>query len=271
MDLASLRAFVTAADAQRYQGLPAGMVMVTVSHVHLTQRWPDIRVDLSTSVGALKERLYRHGGTPASMQRLELLLPGSKHAVVMADDARPVGFYSPVNGSEIRIVDLDPHSLARGGWLENTALVEKWEMPDDVYDKRENTVRKQKAAKEKARKEAAEAAVANAAPPPIPPTHKVGARCQVGPGARRGEIKFVGLVPGLGASPEEDAATVWVGVALDEPLGRNDGTVNGKRLFSCPPKHGVLAKLDRVDVGDFPPRDPLASDEDEDQDQDEEV
>ena len=38
----------------------------------------------------------------------------------------------------------------------------------------------------------------------------VGQRCQLNAGDRRGEIKYVGKVKGLGAG-------FWVGVALDEP------------------------------------------------------
>jgi tubulin-specific chaperone B len=51
---------------------------------------------------------------------------------------------------------------------------------------------------------------------------QVGDRCEVDPGAKRGEVKHVGPVEGL---PEGH----WVGVQLDEPLGKNDGTAKGKK------------------------------------------
>lgn len=38
----------------------------------------------------------------------------------------------------------------------------------------------------------------------------------------------------------------WVGIALDEPLGRNDGTYNGKRFFECMKQYGVFSRGESV-------------------------
>lgn len=45
---------------------------------------------------------------------------------------------------------------------------------------------------------------------------KVGSRCEVEPGAKRGVVKFVGQAEALGPG-------FWVGVQYDEPLGKHDG------------------------------------------------
>lgn len=52
-----------------------------------------------------------------------------------------------------------------------------------------------------------------------------------------------------------------VGVILDEPLGDNDGSVNGVRFFDSPAKHGVFAQCEQVTAGDFPPLDLFDADD----------
>ncbi|XP_053604427.1 tubulin-folding cofactor B [Plodia interpunctella] len=75
----------------------------------------------------------------------------------------------------------------------------------------------------------------------------VGARCEVRVpqlGARRAVVRYNG--------PLDGAKGLWIGVQYDEPRGKNDGSVNGKRYFTCPPKYGGFVKPVYVTVGDFP-------------------
>lgn len=39
---------------------------------------------------------------------------------------------------------------------------------------------------------------------------------------------------------------IWVGIELKDPTGRNDGSVKGKRYFTCPPNHGVMIRPSRI-------------------------
>lgn len=75
---------------------------------------------------------------------------------------------------------------------------------------------------------------------------------------RRGEVRF------LGAIPELPGPGVWVGLALDEPTGRNDGCApGGKRYFEAGRNCGVFVRPERVEVGDFPVLDELGEDMEE--------
>ena len=41
----------------------------------------------------------------------------------------------------------------------------------------------------------------------------------------------------------------WIGVILDEPVGKNNGTVQGKTYFSCPDGHGIFVRQSQVCSG----------------------
>ncbi|KAE9201670.1 hypothetical protein PF004_g18647 [Phytophthora fragariae] len=84
----------------------------------------------------------------------------------------------------------------------------------------------------------------------------VGTRCELlssGPSGslrasikRYGEIVYIGLIEGLSGDG-------WLGVRLDKPLGKGDGSFQGKRYFDCKPLHGAIVRPERVNTkGDFP-------------------
>ncbi|MCI4382413.1 hypothetical protein PGIGA_G00014610 [Pangasianodon gigas] len=57
-------------------------------------------------------------------------------------------------------------------------------------------------------------------------------------GQRTGVVRFCGKT--------SFAPGIWLGIELDKPSGKNDGSVGGVKYFSCPPKHGVFAPPSRV-------------------------
>jgi tubulin-specific chaperone B len=87
---------------------------------------------------------------------------------------------------------------------------------------------------------------------------QVGKRCRVGEeDSKRGEVMYIGDVEEI-----PGGAGKWIGVKLDEPVGKNDGSLKGKRYWGTEvegggPKHGVFVRPERVEVGDFPALDDL--------------
>nr|XP_006816774.1 PREDICTED: CAP-Gly domain-containing linker protein 1-like [Saccoglossus kowalevskii] len=65
----------------------------------------------------------------------------------------------------------------------------------------------------------------------------IGDRVLVG-GTKPGIIQFLGET--------RFAAGQWAGVVLDEPVGKNDGSVAGVRYFQCEPKKGVFSKVSKL-------------------------
>jgi len=57
-------------------------------------------------------------------------------------------------------------------------------------------------------------------------------------GVKKGTTAFIGET--------QFAPGVWAGILLDEPIGKNDGRVNGVRYFACQPLHGIFAKLNAL-------------------------
>lgn len=71
------------------------------------------------------------------------------------------------------------------------------------------------------------------------------------PLAKHGSISYVGPIPSLPGPP----GAPWIGITLDEPLGRNDGSVvadggTEERYFTCGRNRGVFVRAGRVEVGE---------------------
>lgn len=139
----------------------------------------------------------------------------------------------------------------------DTSNVDKYILPEVEYEKKTDSVlawkRAQKLGRfdpdapshEQAKVDALEAEVAQRGIAP-------GRRCRVAADdGRRGVVRYVGPVkeiPGGASGP-------WVGVQLDEPVGKNDGSIAGTRYWEqggSEMKYGVFVRPERVEVGEYP-------------------
>jgi len=130
----------------------------------------------------------------------------------------------------------------------DTSLVEKYEMPIQEYEKLPDSVLAFKK-QNKLGRFSSNVIDANQAFAQEASAIAAGNRCQIVDSTeanfnKLGTVRFVGHT--------EFKPGYWVGVELDEPLGRNNGTVQGKAYFDCAHNHGSFVRPDKVVVGDFP-------------------
>uniref|UniRef100_A0A672N2T6 CAP-Gly domain-containing protein n=1 Tax=Sinocyclocheilus grahami TaxID=75366 RepID=A0A672N2T6_SINGR len=225
-------------------------VSSTVSSFEVNRRF-----NRGITIAEFKSKLELIVGTPAAFMDLELFSTSDKLLQKLDNNEALLGSY-PVD-DDCRIhVGIDS-SLTPHGEFTDLSKVEKFEISDEAYEKRADSIRnfkknmklgrfnEENRAKQEealAKKEEEEKVAAE--------DIAVGNRCKVqvpGQPTKIGTVMFVGTAdfkPGY-----------WVGVKYDEPLGKNDGSVNGKRYFECEPKYGVFVKPLSVTVGDFPEED----------------
>ncbi|KAF2861182.1 hypothetical protein K470DRAFT_257091 [Piedraia hortae CBS 480.64] len=205
------------------------------------------RITPSWTLTHLKSRLEPITGIPRSSQKLILQTSPPIPLVSPTEDTTPLSIFPLTPGLELQVQDIRPPGL-RPNYTDVSA-VEKYSMPPAEYESRSDTVlawkKKNKLGRfdENAQHDAEEVRRRHDA---AAERVKVGRRCRLRPETdqRRGEVAFVGDIGELGGG-------AWVGVRLDEPSGKNDGTVEGKRYFHARAKCGVFVRPERVEVGDF--------------------
>jgi tubulin-specific chaperone B len=305
-DMMAVRNYVTARDDANRGGNNdnihgGGRMVVDITHSNLAQRHLEIPFDAHSPVSELQHKIYQQTGTLVDDQLLYVIEDGTVVAE-MLDTRRPIGYYIHKRfGLTVHCVDTNPHSISAGGALENVNLVPKFQLTDEEYHKRKGTLRDWKTSTDIAsyRQHLVEhqgvvaaqrhykegkglplgyrlidaatgkverddsifdiASVAHCAG-----DHNVGQRCEVQPGGRRGKIACtVPSIPSLGHG-------YWVGVILDEPVGKHDGTIHGVSYFDAPPQCGIFCRGMNVAVGEqYVERDLFDDDEEEENDGDE--
>ncbi|KAK9390504.1 CAP Gly-rich domain-containing protein [Lipomyces mesembrius] len=230
------------------------------------------RISPHWTLAHLKSRLEPITGIPASSQRLSLFIAHSETPILLTppdgrtDDDYSVGEFGDalVSFARVQVDDSRPFS-AQENYTDFTRVA-KFELSQEEYAKRDDTVLAWKKRNQLGR--FAETAsdrdkVSNKAQVEARRIH-VGKRCRVvEPSERRGIVKFVGRVPELQSAGTEEDDAVWVGVDFDEPVGKNDGTMQGVKYFEARKNHGSFFRPEKVEVGDFPEIDDMFDEDDE--------
>ena len=147
----------------------------------------------------------------------------------------------------IHVIDLNPNGELVQNNIDDVSTVKKYEISEEDYLKRPNNIRdfRKKLMKDPEYKKKVKESQG--------PTYeeeakaiKIGNRCIVGDGTRRGEVKYVGKCKELGHG-------FFIGIALDEPLGDNNGTLKGVKYFEAENNYGIMVRPNYVKVGNYPP------------------
>lgn len=221
------------------------VISSTVSSFGAERRFPT-----DCTVFILKGKLELITGSTSQFMNLELYDKENKLICKLDDDEKTLGFYGIDNGMRIHVIDTDPSKKA--GEFEDVSKVEKYEISNEDYDKKADSVRnfmkQNKLGKfsEEAQNVEERAKQKELAEEERSKSMKIGDRCEVKvlrQPTKRGSVMFIGQT--------EFKPGVWIGVKYDEPLGKNDGSVSGKRYFECPAKYGGFVRPSQVTVGDF--------------------
>ncbi|KAF7489036.1 Tubulin-specific chaperone B [Sarcoptes scabiei] len=135
--------------------------------------------------------------------------------------------------NRLRLFVEDPDAIK----FDNLSTVPKYEMNDEKYSERTDSVRvfKNKLRQSKLAQFDTD-------------RFKIGSRCEVtikNSESKRGQIMYIGSIGSLPGT--------FIGVYYDKPCGKNDGSFENIRYFECPQNHGSFVRPDSVHVGDYPP------------------
>ncbi|SGY45751.1 BQ5605_C001g00333 [Microbotryum silenes-dioicae] len=221
-----------------------------------------------------KDKLERVSGISSSVQVLSLqrTATGTGHSgqvpqgqTVVAqlnEDHKTLAQYGVQEWMTIRVDNSDAHGKTQSSLFTDTSLVEKFELTNQKYEARSDTVLAFKRRHQLGRfAPTADSSHELAASQrmQLPDNLVPGARCEVALSdvlSRRGTVRFLGPTQ---FGPQDE--TVWVGIEWDEPVGRNDGSVDGVKYFETKPLRASFVRPDKVTVGNFPEVDPFADDD----------
>jgi len=208
------------------------------------------RYPSNIKIGDLKSKLELITGASSATMKLQLFINENLIDHLNDNDGILSNYLNKCDHNiRIHVSDVN----LKMGEYEDVSKIEKFQLNDDEYEKRHDSVRAFKAThklgrfSDDAAKKFDEHCQRETIETEKAKTIKIGDRCEVhvkGQPKRRATVMFVG---------ETDFKEGhWIGVKYDEPLGKNDGSVDGKRYFECGQKYGGFVRPSDIEIGDFP-------------------
>lgn len=185
------------------------------------------RYPSSITLLELKEKLVLVVGGSIECMRTDLRDRNGEFISSLTDDQATLEKLGVTDGMKIHVTFTSAGNPVN---YENVSAVEKYTIPEEKYNEREDSVRAWK--RRLKIKYNALAAAENEAK-----QFKIGDRCVVHVSNQK-ERK--GIVSYIGSTKFKDGC--WIGVTYDEPFGKHDGSIDGERYFTCQNNHGVFVR-----------------------------
>lgn len=236
--------------AENYQIITSDIICVNITKSVDNSILIEKRFQKGITLGELKGKLELLTGGSCGTMKVELYDKNNKFVCSLNDDNALLGSFPIDDGMRLHVID----KFILHNDLNDLSGAEKFELSEEEYAKRTDTLksylernRMGKYNDEEMKKREEERRKEIELEENLVKAMNIGDRCEVrvpSQPVRRATVMFTGSV--------EFANGLWIGVKYDEPLGKNDGTVKGKRYFECGPNYGGFVKPSHVTIGDFP-------------------
>lgn len=260
-----------------------------IHNLHKNKVWKEIKFNKYETIENVKKKIYSHTGTPCDGMKLYAYddLNIKQTQMFLGDNNLCLNDYNVRDNYIIYVYETGPHLDKEIYNIDNEQILEqlkdrKYKISEEAYENRQDSMRnflkklREQKKKEKHKEEGGaggESGEGRAGGKNLgldisdgTSTHfdninmydkelyKIGNRCRVIIGDRRGVLKFIGNL--------KNNNEIYVGLDLDEPLGNSDGFYKNQFLFECKgDRYGYLGLINSIEMGGFPPIDILNMEE----------
>ena len=119
---------------------PARIMKLNASHAQMEGMFlPELRFDLNWNIAKCKDFLERKFGTSAADMRLQLQNTKGQPVCNMADNEKTLGEYNPEQNYTVQVIDESGQTIVNE--FDDVSKVEKYEISEADYAKRDDTFR----------------------------------------------------------------------------------------------------------------------------------